>query len=72
MINSRGMYSEVTKSKDEEDTLVDSAPSSKLTTMPLIPLTTLRRQAVKPPSLWTSLRIWIAVKLARLAADIAP
>ena len=68
-MNKLGMYSEVELSKDEADTLVDSARGKA---SPIIPLMTLRRQSIKPPSVWTSLRIWAAVKFARLAAWMAP
>ena len=69
MKNRLGMYSEVELSKDEEDTLVDSARGN---TSPIIPLSRLRRRDVPPPSVWTSLRIWMGVRLARLSAWITP
>lgn len=68
-MNKLGMYTEVESSKDEADTLVDSARGN---TSPVIPLTALRRQSVRPPSVWASLRIWAAVKFARLAAWMVP
>lgn len=64
------MYSEVELRRDEADT-IDEA-SSRRETLPLIPLSRLRRTSVRPPSFWTSLRIAVAVMLARLAYRIAP
>lgn len=67
-VNKLGMYSEVERGRDEVDTAVDSARGRDL----VIPLTTLRRQPFKPPSVWMSLRMWAAWKLAELSAWMAP
>lgn len=68
MKNKLGMYSEVERTKDDADTAVESARGRDL----IIPLTRLRRRNIKLPSVWTSLRVWAAVTLARLSAWVKP
>jgi hypothetical protein len=63
------MYSEVEMREDEHDTLDDSETCE---TLPLIPLSALKRRSVKPPSAWTVFRVWLSIKLARWAYRIAP
>ena len=67
-VNKLGMYSEVERTKENADTAVDSAARREL----VIPLSRLRRQSVKLPSTWISLRIWLSVKLAEFSAWMAP
>ena len=67
-LNKLGMYSEVERTKEDADTAVDSAAPRDL----VVPLSRLRRQSVKLPSTWISLRIWLSVKLAELSAWMAP
>lgn len=69
MINGNGMYSEVVDSSVDAQTLPDS---DNRDTEPLVPLLTIRRRDVKPPSVWASLRIWLATRLARWAYRVMP